>query len=256
MPEKVIGILTENFRVYYDLITALKEMDIPFHSLSFSEEIPPTVGVVLTTRAELPAIDFPKIVVADIGIQFAIHTAKKLISGKELFREVVIGIDPGRKPGLAVLGDGIVLHTAQAKNPEEVINIVEIAVLMYPAEKVMVRIGHASPTERNRIINSISPLKLSVEIVDEKRTTDKRSRSADTDAAIEIACSSGYAAEKEYDVTPTSGELRDIQRRSRLHSGGEVTISRKLADKVAKGRLSIDKAVEIQKKHGKGDAEE
>jgi hypothetical protein len=248
MDGKIIGLLTRNFRIYYDLICALKEIDMPFHSLSFSERVPKNVGVVITTRNELKDIDFPKVVVADIGIQFAIHMAKKLLSDRESFREVVIGIDPGRKPGVAVVGDGMVLHTAQAKSPEDVLEIAEIAVLMYPAETVRVRIGDGSPTERNRIINTLSMLKLPVEIVDEKRTTNKRSRSADTDAAVEIAFSHGVMAERTYAVTPTGGELRDIQRRSRLQSGGDVTISRNLAEKVASGRLTMDRAVEIQKK--------
>jgi len=248
MPGPVIGILTEDFRMYHDLISALKEMDIPFHSLSFSEDIPPSIGVIITSRAELPKVEFDRVVTADIGIQFAIHMARKLLSGKEACGEIVIGIDPGRRPGVAVIGDGTVLHTAMARDPEDVLNIVEIAILMYPAERVRVRIGHGSVTERNRIINVLAPLRLDTEIVDEKSTTNKLSRTADVDAAIEIAFSPGYIADRKYAVIPTDGELRDIQRRSRLQSGQNVTISRGLAEGVAKGRLTMDEALELQRR--------
>lgn len=248
MSGRVIGILTRNFKIYYNLITALKEQDVAFQSLSFNDEIPGNIGVVITTRDELPEVNFKKVVIADIGVQFAVHMAKKLMDDREFFKELVIGIDPGRRPGVAVVGDGTVLHTAQAKSPEDVLRLVEIAVLMYPADTVLARIGHGSPTERNRIINSLAPLRIQVEIVNEDSTTNKRSPTADTDAAIEISFSRGYPAKKKYEVSPTTGEIRDIQRRSRIYSGGEITISGKLAHRVATGRLSLERALQIQKK--------
>src|SRR3972149_6316373 len=47
----------------------------------------------------------------------------------------------------------------------------------------------------------------------------------DADAAVEIARGHGVRAARYYAVEPTAGEVREIQRRSRLASGGEVTIS-------------------------------
>ena len=49
---KVLGLLTEDFRLYHDLVAALKARDLPFVSLSFSRRIPDTVGAVLTSPAE------------------------------------------------------------------------------------------------------------------------------------------------------------------------------------------------------------
>src|SRR2546428_4419847 len=49
---KVLGILTEDFRLYHDIVAALKVSALPFASLSFARRIPDTVGVVLTSPAE------------------------------------------------------------------------------------------------------------------------------------------------------------------------------------------------------------
>ena len=49
---KVLGLLTEDFRLYHDLVAVLKARDLPFVSLSFARRIPDTVGAVLTSPAE------------------------------------------------------------------------------------------------------------------------------------------------------------------------------------------------------------
>lgn len=246
---KIIGIMTENFRLYYDLVRALKESGIPFVSLSFRDRIPENVGVIITSREEAQRVRFPRKVWTDIGVTFAIHLAKKMLSGKETFQELLIGIDPGDEPGVAVVGDTMLLQTVQACSPEDVLRIVEIAILMYPANVTKVRIGHGSPTQRNRIINALIPLKLGIEIVDERRTT-KRSERPDLDATLEIAFMEGREAKETYAVKPSNGELRNIQRLSRLRSVGKLTISRALAEKVAKGRLSLEEAIKEQTEKG------
>src|SRR2546426_59973 len=40
---KVLGILTEDFRLYHDLVAALKARDLPFTSLSFARRVPDAV---------------------------------------------------------------------------------------------------------------------------------------------------------------------------------------------------------------------
>src|SRR6266540_1117351 len=49
---KVLGIMTEDFRLYHDLVAGLKARDIPFVSLSFSRRIPEDVGVIVTSPKE------------------------------------------------------------------------------------------------------------------------------------------------------------------------------------------------------------
>src|SRR3990170_1926160 len=71
----------------------------------------------------------------------------------------------------------------------------------------------------------------------------RRSPQPDVDAAIDIARTPGRRVVPPFDVRPTPGEVRDIQRRSRLDSAGQVTISSELADAVARVVLSLEEAI-------------
>ena len=201
---KVLGILTEDFRLYHDLVTALKSRDVPFRSLSFQEPVPREVGAVLTSEAEAPRVRFPA-VVAVTDVDDAVAKALQIVRGHRQWRELVVGVDPGEEPGVAVVGDGEVIDTRLAASPEAVADLARRALLAFPAERVRLRVGHGDPTNRNRIINALSPLGLPVEIVDEKGTTH-RSPMPDADAAIAIARGRGVRAARYYAVEPTAGE--------------------------------------------------
>jgi hypothetical protein len=240
---RVLGILTEDFRLYHDLVRELKARDVPFRSLTLGEPIPRDVGAVLTSPAEAADIRFPEVVAVE-AVGDAIARALQVLRGRHLWREFVIGVDPGAEPGVAFVGDGEVVDTRTAESPEAVAAIVRNALLGFPSERVRLRIGHGDRTNRNRIINALAPLGLPVEIVDEKGTTPRvPSSTPDADAAIEIARGRGVRAARYYAVDPTPGEVREIQRQSRLSSGGKVTISTDLARQVARGELTLAEAV-------------
>jgi len=239
---KVLGILTEDFRLYHDLVAALKARDVPFASLSFDETVPREVAAILTSPVEAPHVSFPAVVAVE-DLQDAIAKGLAIVRGHRQWRELVVGVDPGAEPGVALLGDGEVIDTRVAASPEAVAGVVRTALLAFPSERVRLRVGHGDPTNRNRTINALAPLGLPVEIVDEKGTT-RRTASPDADAAVEIARSRGVRAARSYPVEPTPGEIREIQRKSRLSSEGKVTISKELARRVARGDLTLAQAIE------------
>lgn len=238
---KVLGILTEDFRLYHDLVAALKARDLPFVSLSFARRIPDSVGAVLTSSTEAGRIRSGHVVPVD-DIDSSIAKAIQILKGRSSWAELWIGIDPGREPGVAILGDGEVIDTRIAASPEAVAFHVRDAIRTFPAKKAQIRVGHGDPTNRNRILNALARTGVPVEIVDEAGTT-RRSPQPDVDAAIDIARTRGRRAEPPFEIRPTPGEVREIQRQSRLHSGGLVTISSELAGAVARGDLSLEDAV-------------
>lgn len=244
---KALGVLTEDFRLYHDLVAALKARSLPFVTLSFSRRVPESVGAILTSSAEAPRIRSPRVVVVE-DVENAIAQALQVAKGKTEWEELFIGVDPGREPGVAVLGDGDVLDMRQAPSPEAVRDQVRTAMRMFPAKQVRVRVGHGDPTNRNRILNSLAADRLRVEIVDEAGTTH-RTPQPDLDAAVDIARTPGVRVEPPFEVRPTPGEVREIQRRSRLQSGGQVTISMELADAVARGEVTLDAAIDHQRRH-------
>lgn len=248
---KVLGILTEDFRLYHDLVSALRDRDIPFRSLKRGEPVPRDVGAILTSPGEAAGVLLSDVVAVE-NVEDAIARAMQVLRGRHRWREFVIGVDPGAEPGVAFVGDGEVVHTREAPSPEGVADIVRSALLGFPAERVRLRVGHGDPTNRNRIINALAPLGLPVEIVNEEGTTPRvPSLTPDADAAIEIARGRGVRAARFYAVEPTEGEVREIQRQSRLQSGGKVTISQKLAQKVARGEMTLADAIERHRRHTK-----
>ncbi len=244
--KKVLGVMTEDFRLYHDLVAMLKARDLPFVSLSFSQRIPSNVGAVITSAAESPRIRFPH--KAECGdVEESIFKALQMLRGKTGWKEVLIGIDPGSEPGVAVICDGEVLDARTVGSPEAVAPAVTSAVNNFPGDRYRIRIGHGDATNRNRIINALASNGIGVDIVDEKGTT-RRTEHPDADAAIRIAMTPGVRAATHYDITPTEGELREIQRRSRLSSSGEITISKSLARSVAKGEMSLGEAISVHRR--------
>ncbi len=245
---KILGILTEDFRLYHDLVAALKARDLPFTSLSFARRFPESVGAILTSPAEVPKVRFSHVVPVD-DIDASVAKALQLLKGKTEWWELLIGVDPGREPGIAIIGDGEVIDTRIAASPEAVAFHVHQAVNTFPSQEVKVRVGHGDPTNRNRILNALARDGHRVEIVDEAGTTH-RSPQPDVDAAIDIARTPGKRVAPPFEIRPTPGEVREIQRRSRLDSGGYVTISSELADAVARGELSLDEAIARARRKG------
>ena len=266
---KIIGILTEDFSVYYDLVKLLKERNFPFISLVFDELIPSSVGAIITTARERERIDFKHVVAVEAietksetiddsdgntvssskitGIERAVNTALHMLRGIDEYNHLVIGIDPGKRPGIAVIADGAITNTHQASSPERVMHYVTQILSTYPSKRVTIRVGHGAPTQRNRIINMLLEIGQRIEIVDETNTSE-RAEDSDIRAAITIAISQGYLVTHKFEITPTDGELKNIQRMSRLESGGMVTISRELAKRVALGEISLKAAIDLHQK--------
>ena len=246
---KIIGVMTENFSIYYDLVKVLKERKIPFISLSLDDAIPSNVGLILTTEEELSKIWFePKLAARENeDISLLIDQGLKILEGKDKFKRVIIGIDPGKRPGVAVLGEGEVLEVYQVDSPEKVVEILKRVLKMYPNQEVVIRIGHGAPTHRNRIINALFNFGVPMEMVDESNTTQKTVQ-PDIKAAIDIASSPGISIKSRLEVKPTEGEIRDIQRISRLESKGALTISKPLAKQVASGEITLEEAIKSQQK--------
>ncbi len=249
---KILAIATDNFEFYYEVVRELKQRDIPFVSLSPSDPIPPNVDVILTTEREAEAIDFQNVVPVDDDLRKGVRKALSMIKGKSSYQSMIVGIDPGTRPGIALVGDGKILETLHAGSPEKVKEKVEEFIEGYDFQRMTIRIGHGDKTNRNRTINSLEGLAVRIEIVNEEGTT-KLTELPDIEAAKKIAFSEGKLAYGEYEVDATEGEMREMQRRSRIKSG-EITISKDLAKKVVEGDLKMKEAIDEQKEKEEGES--
>ncbi len=249
---KTIGVYTKNFSLYHDLIKTLKRRNIPYVSLSSIDRIPHRIGVILTSHSEIHDIKNPRVIAADAyeSIDQAVDKAMHMLIGKPLYTQVFIGIDPGEKPGVAVVGDDILLQKTQVRSPEEVYKLVKWILSEYPARETIIRVGHGSILTRNRIINSLIPLGVSIEIVDESKTSPSTKPRAkrDPEAAAAIALLRGGRVQRQLPLEPTKGEIKRIQEQSRRLSEGKYTISKESALLVLKGKLSLREALERERK--------
>jgi len=241
-------LITEDFFVYQQVVAEMRARHLGFITLSPEETMPINVGAVITTEDERDKIDFDvtKIVVAKKP-STAVDQAQRLLNGARKYDKVIIGIDPGNYPGVAVIGDGTVISVHQV-SIGAVDKIVSDVLEKQSAENVIVRIGHGARLIRARIVNTLLELGVRVELVDESFTTPHLGKGvrgqmiSDIVAAINIANLEGIPVRKQQ-IIPTKGEIRVIQEQSRERSNGRYTIPRKLAQQVAKGELTLDDAI-------------
>jgi len=252
----LIAVLTEFPRLYYLLARELKRRRIAFRSLSFSDAIPPQVRVVLTSREEAERLSFPCVVeVSEDSIATAVERAHLLSQGQSCRHgEVVVGIDPGEKPGLAVLAGGKVIHAAKLSSPEDVVRGLREILRLYTCRRMLIRVGDGGGIYGQRLVRALQEnFRFEIELVDEHATTPTVSGSAelrDVIAAVNIAMKRGRVLRHRLRVSPTRGEIKNIQRESRQRSGN-ITISKELASRVARGELSIEHAIEIQRRQNR-----
>jgi hypothetical protein len=250
---KTLGLLTQNFAAYYELVQYLKERDIAFVSLAFDQPVPPGVRVIITTAEETGRIAFPDLALYRGDLQATVDQALETLQGRPQYTTVVVGVDPGERPGIAVFGDGRLLRTEQVMVPELVVDEVARVMEALSAEHFIVRVGHGAGTLRDRIINELlradRTSRASVEVVDETSTSPvvRRDQSSDIAAAKAIALAHGVPVRAAREIRPSEGEMRDIQRKSRIASAGAVTIGRELAREVVRGRLTLDEAIARQR---------
>lgn len=246
-----IGIMTQDFEAYYECVRLLKEKNVPFYSLPAKGPVPTYINVVLTTEEAIRNVQLERIVRIEGDVESAVERAVNLDQGKPLYERLVIGIDPGKRPGICICGDGEILRTYHAHTLSKVTDFVRKTLVIYHYRSAIVRIGHGAPTQRNILINSMLDLDIEMEVVDETSTSEGKC-APDIQAAIYISRSRGKPIRKRMPVKPCEGEVRDIQRISRIESKGELTISKNLARKVAKGQLDMSDAIKVQKGMKKG----
>jgi hypothetical protein len=242
---KVVAVVTEDFRFFYETARRLREKGQPFISLGFSNPLPLNVELVLTTEGERKRLRGRKVIASD-DPDWAVKAALVLLQGGS-FNRLVVGVDPGPRPGIAILGDGKVLLGDTLLSPEDVAPAIRDFLSFVSTNELLLRVGHGDPTNRDRIINALWDITRNIEMVDETSTTG---RTGHPDAALVIAHTRGELLPSRPRVAPTQGEVRDIQRLSRIESAGAITINSSLARQVAVGALTLKEAIEKQKRKG------
>jgi hypothetical protein len=197
-----IAVATVSGRAYYELVKELKRQGLPFLSLKPWDSVPLDIKVVITTREESHLILHPQILRFEQGSnpESVVDKAILTVQGKQGYEKVVVGVDPGKTCGIAVLGDDKVLETLTSSNIEDATHLVVDRLKRFPAEVRVVRVGNGPPEYTKSLLSSLDkylPEETLMEIVSEAGTSRVMNNSVnrrvlrDTVSAIKIAGRNG-----------------------------------------------------------------
>ena len=232
-----IAVRTDDFRLSFHLMRELKRRECNFVMLSSGEKWD---GVLLTSPEEVQDGEIPATEeTLEISVERAIQASRGLDSAVQL----VFGVDPGPRPGIAWLADGVVVGSAQLDQIESVADPIVGLSLAVEHKRMCVKVGDGAPLIRDRIINQLILRGIETLEVNESRTSQGSRIKTHLHAATRIALMGGSRVHHIRELNPTEGDLKEIQRQSRIMSLGNLTISTELARLVACGELSMEDAI-------------
>lgn len=196
-----IAVATVSGRAYFKIVNKLKDMDITFLSLIPGEPVPPWIKVVITTESEKKLISHPKVLVydAELDPSSIVGEALRTIMSKEIYEEMIVGVDPGKTFGVAVLADGKIIRREEGLSMEKAINLILDEFKNNPSKNQIVRIGRGLPETAEEIarrLEAAMPENILIEMVDENGTSTLKNKGfkrklSDADSAIRIASKKG-----------------------------------------------------------------
>ena len=197
-----IAVATVNGRAYYTLVNELQRKKLPFFSIKPWDPVPLDVKVVLTTKEEQGQISHPKILSLknESDPESVIDQAILIIQGKQNYQKIVVGIDPGKSCGIALLGDNKVIETLTTSSVEAATNLVINSLKRFQAETRLVRVGDGTPEYTKTLLvllNEQLPKDVMIQVVVENGTSRLANKSVnrrvlrDAISAIRIAGRNG-----------------------------------------------------------------
>lgn len=213
-----IAVATVSGKAYYMIVSELKKRRIGFLSLSPGDAIPLDVRIVITTASERDKIHFPNVLIYDDfpDPEILVEQALLILQGKNRYREVIVGVDPGKRFGIAVTGDGKVLKVLITSNIDETTKSIIKLLEIVGGDRRIVRIGNGAREYQIALAESLDeslPSDVLMESVEEYRTTKASKRSSnwrkdlrDGFSAIEISMRNGKIIKRKEKSEHTCGE--------------------------------------------------
>lgn len=171
-----IAIVTVSARAYYKLTSEFKKRAIPFLSLTDTYSIPPSVKVIITTKRIEKTDDMPIHLIyneldnpTDIVLK-----AIQISQGRPKYDRLSIGVDPGKRIGIAVVSNhGVIFSTTSMSVDDAVRTIIE-SIDNIQANMKSVKVGDGGGRYCKKIVDALNdklPFNVSLEIVNESGTS-------------------------------------------------------------------------------------
>jgi hypothetical protein len=241
-----VALATRDSALYAELAPELRERRIPSVSILPGDRIPSPVVIVLTSSEEAGRIAHPRVVAVPLdGDRTAIWAeVESALAARPPGLELIVGIDPGPRPGYAVLEDGVCIAQGNLSAPEETAGLAGHFGRRFPGRSIVFRVGSGERLSRDRILNALVPLHRPIELVDERGTTPRgQRRPRDAASARAIGRTRGRPVRSPTRLTITPGEISNLQRLSREHSDGRFTLPRGVAERVLRGDQTLHDAI-------------
>ncbi len=238
----MIVVATEDFELYHDLVNGLRERRLAFTTIEVDEALPAGTRVVLTGNTDPPIEEVDISIIRGTAAESRQLIDEAVAELSSRGGDIVIGVDPGQRPGIAVMRGNLVVSAFQVPL-EQAAERIKAEIEDTP--EAIVRIGDGARLNGAKLINELDGIQ--VELVDETGTTPYIGAGArgvgDLLAAVNIASRQGEPIERR-EIEPTEGELSRIQHLSRQRSPQNREITAALAEQVAIGELTIEQALE------------
>ncbi|MFC7228341.1 hypothetical protein N0B31_13080 [Salinirubellus salinus] len=238
----MIVVATADFEVYHDAVGELRDRGVTFTTVEPGDPLPErTTVVVLGPADEAPETGVPVVRATPDEPRHAVEEALALLRGDG--GRTVVGIDPGERPGIAVLSGDTVVAAFRVPLADTVETVREE---LDGAVDPVVRVGDGARLYGARIVDALDDVR--VELVDETGSTPYLGQGArgtgvgDILAAVNIARLEGDPVDSR-DVEPTEGEIQVVKNRSRERSAENRELDAALARRVALGELSLEEAM-------------
>ena len=242
-----VVIRSADFKLAFRLMETLRKKGLQFTQLEIGQSLPSKDTIWFGSEEEVEnAMDEGRGIACNIDCcELAVTQATILRNGLSIIEHISIGIDPGPRPGLAWLADGVLMGVAQLEGIDFVVEHINSITTAAEFKNMTLRIGDGAPLLRDRIINKCLEKQWNIEEVDETKTSRGLLRHNHSTSAIRIALLRGKRVWQLRVLKPTDGQIRYIQNQSRSDSFGAKTISKELATKVGTGDLTMPQALNL-----------
>jgi len=202
-----IGVLTTSGKAYHALVSELARRRIKYVSLVPGQPIPLDVRVIIVANGSESIVQGRRVVIFKEGFdpRGVVEETILLLQGKTRFRELVLGIDPGKQMGLAVLGDNVVLETGTYTRVEDLVEEAVRVLSAFPSEASIVKIGRGAE-EYSSVLTAALVSRLpavEIQMIEEAGTTpnnlppEEEGVSKNIVSAIRIALRQGLPMERD-----------------------------------------------------------
>ncbi|MCP8320263.1 MAG: hypothetical protein H3Z52_04890 [archaeon] len=174
MPNE-IAVATLDGRAHYKIMSILKEMGLKFDIVMPGEVLSPSIRLVITTEKEKSLINHEKVLSLEELSKDPYLAKEEIIdnlysNGDE---SIIIGIDPGKRTGMAVYYRQKELMGDVLNSIDETIAKVVKLMMSTHAKKKTVRIGNGEPEMADVMADELSKRLRNtiIELVDERGTS-------------------------------------------------------------------------------------